>query len=221
MRVIVENSVFDRPAGKVICVGRNYVEHVAELQNVVPDEPILFIKPVTSLVPFQQDIVLPTFSSDVHYELELALLIGKEMKAVSEEAVCDSVAAVGLALDLTARDLQNRLKSKGHPWEIAKAFDGACPLTHFVTPPVPAVWSDFHFTLEKNGDLQQRGQVDKMIFSIPHLLSYMSRFFTLERGDVVLTGTPAGVGPLHASDTLKAALCYRGDVFVTAQTKVI
>lgn len=193
--------------GKVVCVGRNYAAHARELGNEVPDEPILFLKPATALVPLEQPLCLPHGRGACHFETEIALLVGSELRNADPAQVLPALAGVGLALDLTLRDLQNTLKSAGHPWERAKAFDGACPLSPFV--PVAAQnidWQGLALRAHVNGELRQAGDVGMMLFPIPELVAYMSQWFTLQPGDVVLTGTPPGVGPLCAGDTLELEL---------------
>ena len=192
--------------GKILCVGRNYAAHAKELNNPIPSAPIVFLKPSTSAVPLDQPFSIPNNQGEVHHELELALLIGQPLSNCDEETGRNAVVGIGLALDLTLRDVQNRLKEKGHPWEVAKAFDGACPMTPF--KPVQGLpdHHDLMFTLERNGKVQQHGRTGDMIFNIGQLLSFMSKHFTLNPGDVVLTGTPAGVGPLVSGDQLKVRL---------------
>lgn len=189
--------------GKVVCVGRNYAEHVRELNNSMPTEPLLFLKPSTAVVALAPQLTLANHLGDVHHELELALLVGKRLSRASESDCLDAVVGIGLALDLTLRTVQDRLKSKGQPWDIAKGFDGACPLTDFIA--IEGLPADFHttFTLERNGTMQQQGDTADMLFPIGYLLSVMSGYFTLEPGDVILTGTPSGVGPLTRGDVLK------------------
>lgn len=190
------------PVGKIVCVGRNYAEHAKELNNAVPTKPMIFIKPATAAVDLAQPFTIPSGQGAVHHELELALLIGQPLKHASEQQALEAIAGIGMALDLTLRDLQDDLKGKGHPWEVAKAFDGSCPISAF--EPVQGLTEDyeFSFTLERNGKLQQHGRTGDMIFKIPYLLSYMSKHFTLMPGDIVLTGTPSGVGPMNPGDQL-------------------
>lgn len=197
----------DLPVGKVVCVGRNYAEHARELNNPVPAEPLLFIKPSTAIVPLGDSIVLQPARGPVHYETEIALLIGSPLSGdVSEAQAGAAIAGVGLALDLTLRELQGQLKAKGHPWERAKAFDGACPLSGFVpAASVPAL-DNLDMRLHINGDLRQQGNSSQMITPIITLLQQIATVFTLLPGDVVITGTPAGVGVLHAGDRLDLAI---------------
>lgn len=191
-------QTFAQPLGKIVCVGRNYAEHAQELNNPVPSSPLLFIKPATSAVDLTQPLQLPERGRTVHFETELALLIGERLTDASPEQAERAVAGIGLGLDLTLRELQSRLKEKGHPWEVAKAFDGACPLSSFMALSEVPDWPALRFTLTIDGVERQHGVVSDMLFAIPQLLAEMSRHFTLMPGDVVLTGTPAGVGVLEA-----------------------
>lgn len=193
--------------GKVVCVGRNYAAHARELNNPIPSEPLLFIKPATSIVPLADPIRLPTGRGAVHYETEIALLIGSPLSgAIDAEEAGRAIAGVGLALDLTLRELQDQLKSKGHPWERAKAFDGACPLSPFVPAArVPAL-DEVPLQLHVNGELRQDGNSREMIMPILALLQHIAGVFTLQPGDVVLTGTPAGVGVLQTGDQLRLSI---------------
>nr|WP_319394831.1 fumarylacetoacetate hydrolase family protein [uncultured Desulfobacter sp.] len=201
-----DGSVCDLPVGKVVCVGRNYVDHIKELDNPMPTEPILFIKPATSLQPISQPIVIPEFTRDCHNETELAVLIGKQITRASRDEVAAAVAGYGLALDLTLRDVQKSLKEKGLPWEKAKAFDGSCPMTPFIGPDELADPQDTQLKLEVNGQIRQNESTKLMINKIIDLIVYMSSFFTLLPGDVVLTGTPAGVAGLKSGDELALEL---------------
>lgn len=193
-------------AGKVVCVGRNYADHAGELNNPVPSEPLLFIKTTTSLASLSEPLHIPGNQGECHYETELALLIGDRLRRASEEEALEAVVGVGLALDLTLRDLQNALKSKGHPWDKAKAFDGACPVSPFVSHTAISDFNNINFQMALNGNVVQAGNSGDMVFKIPYLLSYVSRFFTLVPGDIVLTGTPSGVGPLSAGDKIDAEI---------------
>lgn len=202
----IDGKTIDLPAGKVVCVGRNYAAHAKELGNTVPDAPMLFIKPATALVALDRSLGLPGFSVDVHHEVELAVLIGRVLRDTDAATVVPAVAGLGVALDLTARDVQAELKKKGHPWEIAKGFDGACPISPFAPPESFADWQDISLSLTINGEVRQNGNTRDMVFGIADLVAYMSRYFTLLPGDLVLTGTPSGVGPLGAGDAIVLGL---------------
>lgn len=193
------------PLGKIVCVGRNYAEHARELNNPVPDEPLLFIKPATSAVHLTRPIDLQRHTSAVHYETELAILIGRPLTNASASDAEAAILGYGLALDLTLRDLQSELKAKGHPWERAKCFDGACPLSPFV--PVDQLPRDhLNFTLDINHQRRQTGDTREMLNPIVPLIAHMSSHFTLLPGDVILTGTPSGVGALEPGQTLSLEL---------------
>jgi len=194
------------PIGKILCIGRNYAEHIRELGNETPSAPVIFMKPASSVIGEGEEIVIPPYSSDCHHEAELALLIGKGGKEIPPEQVMEHLAGFGVAIDLTLRDVQAELKKKGLPWEIAKGFDTACPLSAFVPPERVGDPQDLSIRLSVNGELRQDGSTALMIHSIPAIVSYMSGIFTLEPGDVILTGTPAGVGPLKAGDQLVAEI---------------
>src|SRR5690554_2131007 len=157
-----DGAAFQWPLGKIVCVGRNYAEHARELNNPVPSEPILFIKPATAAQPFAEPVRWPSEHGDCHHEVEIAVLIGRDLKNVSEEEAVQGIAGFGVALDLTLRDLQSRLKEKGHPWEIAKAFDGACPLSDFMPLDRAPNWNALVFELEIDGELRQRGEVSEI-----------------------------------------------------------
>jgi 5-carboxymethyl-2-hydroxymuconate isomerase len=192
--------------GKVVCLGRNYSEHIAELGNAVPDRPVIFIKPATSIIGAGEEIVIPDYSRDCHHEVELALLIGKWGKNIPAAEAMNHIAGYGVAIDLTLRDVQSDLKQKGLPWEVAKGFDSACPLSDFVAAPQVPDPHQLGLRLWVNGELRQDGNTAQMIHRIPSILQEISRVFTLEEGDVVLTGTPSGVGPVVSGDRIKAAI---------------
>ena len=197
----IDGSRCDLPVGKVVCVGRNYAEHARELGNPLPTEPLLFLKPPGALVPLEDDIALPSGRGPVHHELELALLNGDRQRGGS--AV---VAGAGLALDLTLRERQQRLKRDGHPWDTAKGFAGACPCSRFISAGSIADWRELTFELRVNDQRRQTGRAADMLFDIPALLGSMDYHFGLDAGDVVLTGTPAGTGALAAGDRLSLRL---------------
>lgn len=191
--------------GKIVCVGRNYAEHAKELNNPLDSTPLLFIKPTTAAVPMAGDIAIPRDRGEVHHELEMSVLIGAVLTNATCAQVEDAIIGIGLAYDLTLRDLQSELKKKAHPWERAKAFDGACALSPFVSA-VGVNLQSLSLQLRKNGALQQSGNTADMIFPVLALVAEMSQNFSLLPGDVILTGTPAGVSPLHAGDELEAKL---------------
>ncbi|GMG87807.1 fumarylacetoacetate hydrolase family protein [Biformimicrobium ophioploci] len=192
--------------GKAVCVGRNYAEHARELDNPVPAEPLLFIKPATAMVPMEGGFHLPRGRGSCHFETELSLLIGAPLTNAAVTEVAPAIAGLGLALDLTLRDLQAELKKNGHPWEKAKAFDGSCPVSPFVALDWLPDWNNLSFAMQLNGEVRQQGNSSQMLTPLMELVSYVSSHFTLLPGDLVLTGTPAGVGPLHPGDRLALSL---------------
>ncbi len=205
------------PVGKAVCVGRNYAAHIRELNNPSPDEPVLFIKPVTAISDLAQPIALPRGRGAVHHEIEVCLLIGKRLTGADADQTSQAVMAVGLGLDLTLRDVQSRQKERGLPWEVAKAFDGSCPLSGFV--PIEQIdhLDDLAFSLSVNNQVQQQGNTRQMLTRIPELLSFISQHFSLLPGDIVMTGTPAGVGPLISGDKLELAM----DELISVRTQCL
>ena len=190
----------------MVCVGLNYAAHVAEMNSKNIDEPLLFIKPASALTPMQEPIRIPEGRGACHFESEMALLIGQPLKRCSEDGVIKAIAGVGIALDLTLRDLQKQLKEAGQPWEKAKGWDGACPISPFVKTEEIADLQNVDIKLWKNGVLKQDGNTRQMLTQVVPLIVYITQFFTLQPGDVVLTGTPEGVGPLQVGDTLRLEL---------------
>lgn len=196
----------DLPLGKVVCIGRNYADHARELNNPVPTEPILFIKPATSVVVMEEAFTVPEGKGAVHFETEMAILIGETLKDADEQQAMHGIAGIGLGLDMTLREVQDSLKQKGQPWEKSKCFDGACPLSAFLSPASVNDLADVQIRLTVNGEVRQDGNSAQMLTPVLKLLSYASQWFTLEPGDVVLTGTPAGVGPVQPGDQLRVEL---------------
>lgn len=205
------------PIGKILCIGRNYAEHIRELGNETPEAPVLFMKPATAVIGEGESIIIPDYSHDCHHEAELALLIGREGKDIPPEEAFAFIAGYGVAIDLTLRDVQADLKKKGLPWDIAKGFDTACPLSDFV--PAGAVPSpqNLQIRLSVNGALRQDGNTGLMIHPIPAIVSHISTIFTLEPGDVILTGTPAGVGPIRSGDRLVVEITGVGSLRVSVR----
>ena len=192
--------------GKIVCIGRNYAEHARELNNPITTEPMLFMKPVTSLVDITEPIIIDWKKGVVHHELEISILIGDTLTHCTTQQAVSAIIGVGLALDLTLRDLQNELKQNGHPWEKAKAFDGSCPLSAFEPSESFDALDNIELQLTVNGTVRQKGSSRQMLTDIVSLIVYISHWFSLMPGDVVLTGTPAGVGPLHPGDQLQIDL---------------
>jgi len=190
------------PVGTIFCVGRNYQKHVQELNSQDLGEPIIFTKPVTAICQNRDTIPLPDKSSDVHHEVELAIIIGKTGKAIFQEDAPAYIAGAAVALDLTMRDVQNQAKKNGTPWTIAKGFDFSCPISKVYPVTDLNILSGVDLFLEKNSLRVQQGNTANMLFSIDYLISYLSGFFILNPGDIILTGTPEGVGPIHRGDML-------------------
>ncbi len=188
---------------KIFCVGRNYALHARELNNEVPTEPVIFMKPATALLKDGADFFYPDFSSSIHYECELVLRISKHGKHVQEKFAHKYFDALTVGIDFTARDIQAKLKDKGLPWEIAKAFDGSAVAGKFIDISNFSNSDSILFSLKKNGVLVQQGNSDDMIFSFKRIISYVSSFFTLQKGDLIYTGTPAGVGEVQKGDLLE------------------
>lgn len=199
----VNNSV-RASIGKVVCVGRNYAEHARELGNEIPKSPILFMKPASSVVSVHNDIVRPNpaLYGDTHYEAELCIQLAADLSAATVEQAKQAIGGVTLGLDLTLRDLQSKLKEKGHPWERAKCFDGACVLADWIDPQTFGDFSHTEYQFYINNELKQDGNTALMLFPVYELLSEISHAFSLQAGDVIMTGTPSGVGILQAGDAL-------------------
>lgn len=202
----VGEQASDLTLGKIVCVGRNFADHAKELNNPIPSEPILFIKPASAAVAMEEEFSIPQDRGSVHFETEMAILIGETLSKASEQEAEAAIAGVGLGLDLTLRDVQSRLKEQGHPWERAKAFDGSCPLSAFIPADAVSDLQDVGIRLTVNGETRQNGNSALMLNPVLGLISHISQYFTLEPGDVVLTGTPAGVGPIAAGDQLVVEL---------------
>ena len=191
---------------KLICVGRNYTDHIRELSNEKPDSPVLFMKPDSAILPREQDFYIPEFSRDVHYELELLLRICKVGKHIAPSFAHTYYDAFSVGLDFTARDLQQELKQKGLPWEKAKGFDGAAVIGEWMPRSQFEGQEHLQFELRKNDQVVQKGDTRLMLWKIDELISYISTFFTLKKGDILFTGTPAGVGRVLPNDYLVGSL---------------
>lgn len=191
---------------KIICIGRNYVAHAKELNNDVPTKPVFFLKPDSALVINNRPFFYPDFSNNVHHELELVIRIDKLGRSIEEKFASRYFSEIGLGVDFTARDLQDEQKKKGLPWEIAKGFDYSAPISEFFPVSKYKDINNLSFRLEKNGSAVQEGSSSLMIFSFDKIIAYVSRFMTLKTGDLIFTGTPAGVGPVSVNDRLEAYL---------------
>lgn len=201
-----QGALLDFPVSKVVCVGSNYSDHIKEMGGGTPPEPVLFIKPETALCDIRQPVAIPKGLGSIHHEVELAVLIGTPLKQANEDRVARAIAGYGVALDLTLRDLQAGFKKAGQPWEKAKAFDGSCPISGFIPVAEFGDPQNADLSLSINDELRQQGNTRDMINPILPLIAYMSRFFTLRAGDIILTGTPQGVGPMVSGDMLKISL---------------
>lgn len=191
---------------KVIAVGRNYVDHAKELHNPVPENPVIFMKPDTAILKDNKDFYFPDFSKDIHYEVELVLRICNEGKHVSKKFAHKYYDAIGLGIDFTARDIQSAQKAKGLPWELAKAFDHSAVISPLIPKSEFEDPTNLNFSLTKNGETVQRGNTMDMIFDYDSLISFISQYITLRKGDLIYTGTPAGVGPVSIGDKLEGFL---------------
>lgn len=187
---------------KIICIGRNYAAHIEELKNEKPGKPVVFLKPDTALLKGGAPFFHPDFSENIHHEVELVLKVSKEGKYIQPQFAHRYFEEIGLGIDFTARDLQDQCKAKGLPWEIAKAFNSSAPIGDFKPVSAFADLKDIDFHLEINGELKQKGNTSLMLFDFATIISYVSQFFTLKKGDLIYTGTPAGVGPVKIGDHL-------------------
>ncbi len=191
---------------KIICIGRNYANHIAELQNEKPDEPVIFMKPDTAVVQKQFPFVLPEFSNDVHHEVEVLVKINKVGKYIDAKFAHKYYDEIGLGIDFTARDLQAKLKEKGLPWEKAKAFDGSAVIGDFIPKTELGDLNNISFDLTNNGQTVQQGNTSNMLWKIDGLVAYVSQYFTLRTGDIIFTGTPEGVAKVSPGDVLEGSL---------------
>lgn len=187
---------------KIICIGRNYADHAKEMNSPLPENPMFFMKPDTALLSNNAPFYHPDFSLDIHYECELVVRIAKQGKSIDAKFANRYYNQIGLGVDFTARDLQQQCKEKGHPWEIAKGFDGSAIISSSFVDVVNLDLNEINFSLEQNEKVVQTGKSTDMIFSIDEIIAYVSRFITLKTGDLIYTGTPAGVGPIKIGDRL-------------------
>ncbi|MDA0314691.1 MAG: fumarylacetoacetate hydrolase family protein [Bacteroidetes bacterium] len=187
---------------KIICIGRNYAAHIEELKNEKPGQPVVFLKPETALLKGEAPFYYPDFSTNIHHEIELVLKISKEGKYIQPQFAHRYFEEIGLGIDFTARDLQDHCKAKGLPWEIAKAFNGSAPIGDFKPVSAFSELKNIEFRLEINGEVKQKGNTSLMLFDFATIISYISKFFTLKKGDLIYTGTPPGVGPVQTGDQL-------------------
>jgi 2-keto-4-pentenoate hydratase/2-oxohepta-3-ene-1,7-dioic acid hydratase in catechol pathway len=195
-------------AGTLFCIGRNYVEHAKELNNPVPTQPMVFLKPRNSIVFGDGKVRLPSASQDVHHEVELVLVVGKTVSDISPDDALDAISGVAIGIDLTARDIQQKAKEKGHPWSVAKGFDTFAPLGPVISRQEAGDLDNLTLELSVNGQVRQSGTTADMIFPSAYLVSYLSRIFTLYPGDLIYTGTPEGVSRILQGDVMEA--CIKG-----------
>jgi len=188
---------------KIICIGRNYIDHIKELSNQRPKDPVVFLKPDSAVIVKNQNFIIPSFSDDIHHEVELVVKINKVGKHIDNSFSHKYYDEIGLGIDFTARDIQNNLKEKGHPWEKSKAFDNSCMVGKFVNKNDLEDLSSIKFSLKKNNELVQSGCSSEMLWKIDELISYVSQYFTLKIGDLIFTGTPSGVSNVKTGDLLE------------------
>jgi 2-keto-4-pentenoate hydratase/2-oxohepta-3-ene-1,7-dioic acid hydratase in catechol pathway len=191
---------------KIICIGRNYAAHIEELKNEQPGQPVVFLKPDTALLKGGAPFFYPDFSKNIHHEIELVLKVSKEGKYIQPQFAHRYFEEIGLGIDFTARDLQDQCKAKGLPWEIAKAFNGSAPIGEFKSVAELGDLKNLDFHLEINSEVRQKGNTGLMLFDFATIIAYVSQFFTLKKGDLIYTGTPAGVGPVQPGDQLTGFL---------------
>tara|TARA_Y100001935_G_C17284670_1_gene499611 strand:+ start:775 stop:1386 length:612 start_codon:yes stop_codon:yes gene_type:complete len=188
---------------KIICIGRNYIDHIKELSNQKPLNPVVFIKPDSSVIAKNQNFIIPSFSNEIHHEVELVIKINKVGKHIDKSFSHKYYDEIGLGIDFTARDIQSNLKEKGHPWEKSKAFDNSCMVGNFLKKEKLEDISKIEFSLKKNNEIVQSGCSNDMLWKIDELISYVSQYFTLKIGDLIFTGTPSGVSKVESGDILE------------------
>lgn len=204
--VKVKNSKDEYLFSKIVCIGRNYAEHVKELGNEIPDKPVLFLKPASALIYSGGEIIHPDYGNELHHEVELVLLIGETVKKANKVQAEKAIVGYGVGLDMTLRDVQEGLKKKGHPWTLAKCFDTSAVISEFVLKNVYQLKLDEKLELKVNGQVKQSENLKSMIFNPTEIVEYISSIMTLEKGDLIFTGTPAGVSRVNRGDKLEAKL---------------
>jgi 2-keto-4-pentenoate hydratase/2-oxohepta-3-ene-1,7-dioic acid hydratase in catechol pathway len=213
--IILDPGSEKLPVNTVYCIGKNYADHAKEMGSTAPEVPIVFIKPATAVVDGNQPIDLPDMNSSIHYEGELVILLDAVPRNIDENRVVSCILGFGVGLDLTARDLQKNAKDKGLPWALSKGFDGSAPVSHFIRSENTGLSPSTELKLTLNGTVKQHAPINTMIFPVHKLILYLSRFFSLRRGDLLFTGTPMGVGPIKTGDTIKLEL---GDIISITTT---
>jgi len=207
MKIIrIKNSTEEITVGKIVCVGRNYSEHAKELGNEIPEKPVLFLKPASALIYSGGEIIYPAFGNELHHEIELVLLIGETISKANNTKAQKGIIGYGVGLDMTLRDVQNELKKKGHPWTLAKCFDTSAVISDFVLKKDNQLKPDEKLELKVNGEAKQSDTLKSMIFNPAEIVEYISSIMTLEKGDLIFTGTPAGVSKVNRGDKLEAKL---------------
>jgi 2-keto-4-pentenoate hydratase/2-oxohepta-3-ene-1,7-dioic acid hydratase in catechol pathway len=189
---------------KILAIGRNYVEHIEELNNERPDDPVIFMKPDTAILKNNAPFYFPDFSKEIHHEVEIIIKISKEGRNIQEKFATKYYDEIGIGIDFTARDLQQKLKEKGLPWTLAKGFNGSAPVSDFLPKTTFPNINDLNFSLVIDGQLKQKGNTKLMLYNIDFIVFYLSKYFTLKKGDIIFTGTPKGVGPVKTGNTLTA-----------------
>jgi 5-carboxymethyl-2-hydroxymuconate isomerase len=211
----IKNSKEEFTIGKIVCVGRNYAEHAKELGSEIPDKPVLFLKPASALIYSGGQIIHPDYGNELHHEVELVLLIGETVKNANKTAAERAIIGYGVGLDMTLRDVQNELKKKGNPWTLAKCFDTSAVISDFVLKKDHQLKSDEKLELKVNGVVKQSDTLKSMIFDPAEIVEYISSVITLEKGDLIFTGTPAGVSRVNRGDKLEAKLGEVQELFCT------
>lgn len=191
---------------KILCIGRNYVDHIKELNNEKPDAPVIFMKPDSAILRLNQPFYYPDFTKDVHHEIEVVVKFNAHGKNIQRKFAHKYYDEIGLGVDLTARDLQSQFKAKGLPWELAKSFNGSAPVSKFFAKKEYDDIQNLDFKLEINGEIRQQGNTQQMIYPIDEIIEYVSKFITIKKGDLLFTGTPKGVGPIAIGDNIKGYL---------------
>lgn len=207
--VLLRNSNFVKEkinVPKIFCLGSNYLDHIKEMGAKTPEEPVIFMKPSTAIIYENQKIILPKISNDVHHEVEILFLIEKEGKDIEEKDTKSYINSVGIGLDITLRDLQNKAKANGKPWLVSKGFDTSAPVSEFININKIEDINNLNFSLYVNDELKQIGNSSNMVFKFDKIISYISSIFTLQRGDIIFTGTPKGVGKINSGDKIRAVL---------------
>ncbi len=211
----IKNSDEQIEVGKIVCVGRNYAKHAEEMGNEVPEFPLIFLKPASVLIPGEENIVKPKNSGELHHEVELVLLIGETVKDADDLQAENAIYGYGVGLDMTLRDIQSDLKRKGHPWTLAKVFDTAAVVSEIVLKKDYEFKGNEKIKLAVNGQIKQNSSLDFMLFNSPSIVKYLSSKFTLEKGDLIFTGTPEGVGAVNVGDEITASIENIGELKVS------